>query len=97
MTRRAVPLALATVFGVGYVPVAPGTFGSAAGLLVWWPLHSATPSAQMGVIAALFSWFSIRAEANLGRQQHLLAPIESVSVPDAEPPSNDITDLQQLG
>jgi len=51
----------------------------------------------VGVIAALFSWFSIRAEANLARQQHLLAPIESVSVPDAEPPSNDITDLQQLG
>jgi len=51
----------------------------------------------VGVIAALFSWFSIRAEANLARQQHLLAPIESVSVPDGEPPSNDITDLQQLG
>jgi len=51
----------------------------------------------VGVIAALFSWFSIRAEANLARQQQLLAPIESVSVPDAEPSSNDITDLQQLG
>ena len=25
-------LAIATVFGVGYAPVAPGTFGSAAGL-----------------------------------------------------------------
>ena len=28
-------LAIATVFGVGYAPVAPGTFGSAAGLLLW--------------------------------------------------------------
>ena len=29
---------MATVGGVGYVPVAPGTFGSAAGLLAWWLL-----------------------------------------------------------
>jgi phosphatidylglycerophosphatase A len=37
----AVALAIATVFGVGYVPVAPGTFGSAAGLVLWWLLpHS---------------------------------------------------------
>jgi phosphatidylglycerophosphatase A len=28
-------LALATCLGLGYVPFAPGTFGSAAGLLVW--------------------------------------------------------------
>lgn len=31
-------LAIATVGGIGYVPIAPGTFGSAAGLLVWWLL-----------------------------------------------------------
>ena len=31
-SRPLVGLAVATVFGVGYVPVAPGTFGSAAGL-----------------------------------------------------------------
>ena len=29
---------MATVGGVGYVPFAPGTFGSAAGLLAWWLL-----------------------------------------------------------
>src|SRR5215212_8185059 len=33
-----VALAIATVGGVGYVPFAPGTFGSAAGLVVWWLL-----------------------------------------------------------
>ena len=33
--RPVVALAAATVFGVGYIPVAPGTFGSAAGLLLW--------------------------------------------------------------
>jgi hypothetical protein len=63
-------------------------------LKIW--TKSVAPFA-IGVIAALFSWFSIRAEANLARQQQMLAPIESVSVPDAEPPTNDITDLQQLG
>jgi phosphatidylglycerophosphatase A len=70
VTRRAVPLALATVLGVGYVPVAPGTFGSAAGLLVWWPLHSATPGAQMSLIAALFAigwWSGSVAERHFGR------------------------------
>lgn len=31
-------LAIATALGVGYVPVAPGTFGSAVGLLLWFVL-----------------------------------------------------------
>jgi phosphatidylglycerophosphatase A len=33
---RFVPLALATGCGVGYIPFAPGTFGSLLGLLLWW-------------------------------------------------------------
>jgi phosphatidylglycerophosphatase A len=33
-----VALAVATVGGIGYVPIAPGTFGSAVGLLIWWLL-----------------------------------------------------------
>jgi phosphatidylglycerophosphatase A len=44
-------LAFATVGGIGYAPFAPGTFGSAAGLLVWWLLG---PSALVqGVAIAL--------------------------------------------
>ena len=43
-----VSLAIATVGGVGYAPFAPGTFGSAAGLLVWWLLG---PSAIVQGIA----------------------------------------------
>jgi phosphatidylglycerophosphatase A len=65
-----VPLALATVFGVGYIPFAPGTFGSAAGLLVWWPLRSASTSVQAGVIVVLFaigSWSGTVAERHFGR------------------------------
>src|SRR4029079_8794396 len=32
---RFLSLAIATALGVGYVPIAPGTFGSAVGLLLW--------------------------------------------------------------
>jgi phosphatidylglycerophosphatase A len=70
VTRRTVPLALATVLGVGYAPVAPGTFGSAAGLLVWWPLHSASVGVQAAAIVALFaigSWSGSVAERHFGR------------------------------
>ena len=67
-SRRLLPLALATVLGVGYVPVAPGTCGSAVGLLVWivWP---ASPVVQATVIGALFvigSWSSGVAERHFG-------------------------------
>jgi phosphatidylglycerophosphatase A len=65
----AVALAFATVLGVGYAPVAPGTFGSAAGLLLWW-LLPATPAVQIGVIVVLFvvgSWSGSVAEKHFGR------------------------------
>jgi phosphatidylglycerophosphatase A len=63
------PLAIATVFGIGYVPIAPGTFGSAAGLLVWW-LLPASASAQAIAIVVLFavgSWSGNVAERHFGR------------------------------
>ena len=62
-------LAVATVFGVGYAPVAPGTFGSAAGLLVWW-LLPASPVVQGIAIIAIFiagSWGGNVAEKHFGR------------------------------
>jgi phosphatidylglycerophosphatase A len=65
----AVALAFATVCGVGYLPVAPGTFGSAAGLLLWWLLPS-SPAVQAGAIVALFavgSWSGSVAERHFGR------------------------------
>jgi len=67
MTR--VALAFATACGVGYVPLAPGTFGSAVGLLLWWALP-ASPSVQGAVIVALFvvgSWSGGVAERHFGR------------------------------
>ncbi|HMB80577.1 MAG TPA: phosphatidylglycerophosphatase A, partial [Vicinamibacterales bacterium] len=68
MIKR-VGLAIATVFGVGYAPVAPGTFGSAAGLLLWW-LLPASPVVQGVTIVALFiagSWSGNIAEHHFGR------------------------------
>ena len=62
-------LACATVLGVGYAPVAPGTFGSAAGLLVWWLLPSA-PAVQGAAVAATFAigvWSAGVAEECSGR------------------------------
>jgi len=46
-------LAIATVFGVGYAPAAPGTFGSAAGLLLWLLLPG-SPLVQGLTIVVLF-------------------------------------------
>jgi len=64
-----IPLAVATVFGLGYAPVAPGTFGSAAGLLLWW-LLPASIAIHGVVIVALFaagSWSGNVAEHYFGR------------------------------
>ena len=48
-----VALALATCAGIGYVPWAPGTFGSLAGLLLWY-FVPASPAFQVGAIVAVF-------------------------------------------
>jgi phosphatidylglycerophosphatase A len=61
-------LALATCGGVGYVPWAPGTFGSLAGLLLWY-LVPESPPIQIGVILAVFllgAWSGSVAERHFG-------------------------------
>lgn len=63
------PLAIATVFGTGYAPIAPGTFGSAAGLALWW-LVPHTMVIQATAIVLLFavgSWVGGIAEQHFGR------------------------------
>ncbi len=65
----ALALAFATVCGVGYAPIAPGTFGSAAGLLLWW-LLPASPVVQISAVIALFivgSWSGNVAERHFKR------------------------------
>jgi phosphatidylglycerophosphatase A len=62
-------LAVATACGVGYVPIAPGTAGSAAGLLLWYFLPPSL-AVQGGVIFALMAAGSLAgnvAERHFGR------------------------------
>jgi phosphatidylglycerophosphatase A len=64
-----VPLALATALGAGYAPIAPGTWGSAVGLLLWFALPS-TPWIQALVIVAVVAagvWSGGVAEGHFGR------------------------------
>ena len=62
-------LLIATSAGVGYLPFAPGTFGSMVGLAVWM-LMPASTSAQAIAIVLLFvlgSWSGSVAERHFGR------------------------------
>lgn len=62
-------IALATALGAGYAPVAPGTFGSAAGLLLWWllPQSTAVQFAAILIVFALGSWSGSVAERHFKR------------------------------
>ncbi|MGB7219696.1 MAG: phosphatidylglycerophosphatase A [Vicinamibacterales bacterium] len=63
-------LAIATALGVGYLPVAPGTFGSAVGLLVWWALGPTSVAIQALAIVVLCVAGSVSgsvAERHFGR------------------------------
>ena len=57
MTKRRLALLFTTVFGVGYAPVAPGTFGSVAGLGMAWILLQQTgwPAWSLAVLAVLLT------------------------------------------
>jgi phosphatidylglycerophosphatase A len=61
-------LALATV-GVGYIPFAPGTWGSAVGLIVWWLLPASAWWQGVAIVAsfAAGSWAAGVAERHFGR------------------------------
>src|SRR5713226_4517688 len=75
-----VALACATALGVGYVPVAPGTFGSAAGLLLWL-LLPASAGAQATAIVALFiigSWSGSVAERHFATRDPGAVVIDEV-------------------
>jgi len=59
-----IALALATALGTGYVPFAPGTFGSAAGLVLWWLLPASAPiqAAAIVIVFAAGAWSGTLAE-----------------------------------
>jgi phosphatidylglycerophosphatase A len=57
MTKRRLALLFTSVLGVGYAPVAPGTFGSIAGLAAAWVLLAQTswPAWSLAVAAVLLT------------------------------------------
>jgi phosphatidylglycerophosphatase A len=61
---------IATVGYAGYFPIAPGTAGSAAGLLVyalvWWTHSVAVEVALMAVVCVAGVWAASRAERHFG-------------------------------
>jgi len=52
-------IVVATGLGSGYAPIAPGTAGSAVGLLLFWPLHTQPAVIQVAAVAILFLVFDI--------------------------------------
>jgi len=65
-----VAVALATGLGIGYAPIAPGTFGSLPALAIAWALDRAAGGFGVAAGAALFAlvgtWAADRAAAHLG-------------------------------
>jgi phosphatidylglycerophosphatase A len=62
-------LAIATAGGIGHVPVAPGSFGAALGVLAWAGLASAGPRIELAgwlLALVLAVWASSRAQQWLG-------------------------------
>lgn len=62
-------LLIATALGVGYVPFAPGTFGSAAGLVLWWllPASPIVHAISIVVVFVVGTWSGSIAERHFGR------------------------------
>jgi phosphatidylglycerophosphatase A len=65
---RLVALTIATALGVGYVRVAPGTFGSAVGLLLWTalPPTAAAQGLAIALVLAAGVWSGGVAERHFG-------------------------------
>jgi phosphatidylglycerophosphatase A len=66
-------LALATGLGSGYAPVAPGTFGAALGLLLFWPL-AALPLAYQGLATLVLCGVGVAAASAVARHVGLHDP-----------------------
>src|SRR5437879_9095955 len=61
-------LVIATVLGIGYIRIAPGTFGSAAGLLVWaiMPSSALVQGVAIAVLFVIGAWSGSIAEEHFG-------------------------------
>jgi phosphatidylglycerophosphatase A len=79
---RALALFIATGAGSGYAPVAPGTFGSAVGLLVYfltWRWPAAWQVALLAAISLVGIWASTVAARHFGREDPGQVVIDEVA------------------
>jgi phosphatidylglycerophosphatase A len=67
VARSPVSRAIATAFGAGYSPVAPGTAGSAVGLALFWGLVQFPVTVQIAALAAVFL-VGVAASTRLARE-----------------------------
>ncbi|MGD0970551.1 MAG: phosphatidylglycerophosphatase A [Desulfobaccales bacterium] len=80
--RRRLVLALATWGGVGFLPGAPGTWGTLAALPLWWALAHLGPWGYgLGTSAVLLAgcWAAGPAQDYLGRADHPAIVIDEVA------------------
>lgn len=71
---KSLSLAVATAFGAGYVPFAPGTVGSAVGLVVYYAVRAGSQAAgqpwlELAAIVLVYligAWSATTAEAHFG-------------------------------
>ncbi len=79
---RKLALVLATAGGAGLAPFAPGTFGSAVGVAIYWfTRHWSTPMqiGLAGVITIVGIWAASEAEAHYGREDPGQVVIDEVA------------------
>ncbi len=80
MTRVAVWIS--SVGGLGFAPIAPGTFGSAAGILIYWLTRHWSTSAQFMIIAVVTvvgTWAATETAKHVGREDPGQVVIDEVA------------------
>jgi len=79
---KAVAVAIATVGGAGYFPIAPGTVGSAAGVVLYLLTRHLDPSVQVGlfvVVCVVGTWASTVAAQHFGREDPGYVVVDEVA------------------
>lgn len=79
---KGVAVAIATVGGAGYFPVAPGTVGSAAGVVVYLLTRHLDPAIQIGLFVAVClvgTWASTVAARHFGREDPGYVVVDEVA------------------
>ena len=79
---KTVALAIATAGGAGYFPIAPGTVGSAVGIVVYLLTRHFDPAIQVGLFVAVCvigTWASTVAATHFGREDPGYVVIDEVA------------------